>query len=347
MNIEIDEHDRRLLLVIQEMPLRPWSHIAEVLGVAPREPQKRWRRVHAEWGARVVLDAATATFDAPHVLLDVHASPGQEWSVAEGLARLPVTEYVFLQSGWNGITAHLTPEPGGVRSIQDSLGDLPGITDYELTFITGTVRRFRHWQLQPATDVERDLVAAARTAHYAGSGPGRSGVPETINAVAGEALVGLLRRNARASIESLNTAENEARARAGLAPVSAITTRRERDHLLGDPTRKVSLRIRQRPWNYPLHTLRFSHEPQHRAELFSALRSYRDHVVYAVETTGGRGVRVVVSATTAAELEAITTRVSECGASQVVVERIHAAGFGAARVPSESIALRAVGSERL
>lgn len=346
MNTELDEQDRRLLLALQEMPLRPWNHIAAVLSMARGEPQKRWRRLQAELGARIVLDHTTATFGAPHIILDIHAEPGREWEVAERLAHLPAAEYVFLQSGQDNVVAHLTPEAGSLRVIQKTLGEIEGLGSYRVTFATGTLRRFRHWQLQPASEEEAELVTQARASYYAQTKLSPSGASENINSVAGDALVEMLRRDARVSIESLNVAENQARSDAGIAPVSEITTRRTRDLILSDPARRVSLRIRQRPWNYPLHAITFEYDHHKRAELFAALQSSREHIVYAVETTGERNIRVLVSCETAAELEDVRGRIAEFGASRMVVERIHAAGFGAARVRHETIALRAVGSEK-
>ncbi|MET7646835.1 AsnC family transcriptional regulator [Streptomyces sp. NPDC005426] len=120
-----DALDLRILHALELDARAPFSRIATVLGVSDQTVARRFRRLQAVGGLRVVAVRCAAAEDAlDHWLLRVRCAPEGATAIAEALAKRPDTAWIGLTSGGTEVTC-----TANVRSQGDAddllLGKLP------------------------------------------------------------------------------------------------------------------------------------------------------------------------------------------------------------------------------
>ncbi|TXS05741.1 Lrp/AsnC family transcriptional regulator [Streptomyces sp. col6] len=120
-----DALDLRVLHALELDARAPFSRIASVLGVSDQTVARRFRRLRAEAGLRVVGVRCAASEDSfEHWLLRVRCAPEGATAIAEALAKRPDTSWIGLTSGGTEVTCTVN-----LRSRDDAddllIGKLP------------------------------------------------------------------------------------------------------------------------------------------------------------------------------------------------------------------------------
>ncbi|RKT11449.1 DNA-binding Lrp family transcriptional regulator [Streptomyces sp. 1114.5] len=108
----LDELDRALVHALRVDGRAPFSRIAAVLDVSPQTVARRYRRLRAEAGLRVVGLADPHRAGRTQWLLRLTAGPHTALNLAQALVRRPDTAWVKLASGGTEITAIVDTGPG-------------------------------------------------------------------------------------------------------------------------------------------------------------------------------------------------------------------------------------------
>lgn len=94
-----DELDLKLIQALQLDGRAPFSRIAAVLGVSDQTVARRFRRLHADGGLRVVGVADAERLGRTSWLLRLRCAPDAAEAIAQALARRPDTKWIGLTSG--------------------------------------------------------------------------------------------------------------------------------------------------------------------------------------------------------------------------------------------------------
>ncbi|SHG82664.1 Lrp/AsnC family transcriptional regulator [Streptoalloteichus hindustanus] len=199
----LDELDRGLIHALHIDGRAPFSRVAEVLGVSTQTVTRRYRRLRAELGLRVVGLLDPAQTNETQWMVRLTTTPATAQSLAHSLARRPDTSWVKLTSGGTEIFAIVHPGPGAEPSSSLLLHDIPrrsGITAVSAhcllhTYLGGPTA----WpgRLRALSDEQRDRLRADLPT------PGAAAPPLTR---ADHDLVDLLRHDGRASYADLAAA---------------------------------------------------------------------------------------------------------------------------------------------
>jgi DNA-binding Lrp family transcriptional regulator len=100
----VDSHDRgltdeQLLHALTLDPRAPFSRIAAVLGVSDQTVARRYRRLRADFGMRVIGMTDGARLGRTRWILRLRCTPDASVTIAKALARRPDTAWVRLTSG--------------------------------------------------------------------------------------------------------------------------------------------------------------------------------------------------------------------------------------------------------
>ncbi|GAA1593593.1 AsnC family transcriptional regulator [Kribbella hippodromi] len=117
----IDAIDRALIHALQLDSRAPYSRIGEVLGISTQTVARRFNRLRAEAGLRVVGLADTHAAGQAQWLLRLTAAPQAAQELAGALARRPDTSWVKLASGGTEIvaTVHSSPTDSNALLLHD------------------------------------------------------------------------------------------------------------------------------------------------------------------------------------------------------------------------------------
>ncbi|MCX4904102.1 Lrp/AsnC family transcriptional regulator [Streptomyces sp. NBC_00878] len=193
-----DALDVELLHALEVDGRAPFSRIAAVLGVSDQTVARRYRRLRAEGGLRVVAVRNNRKLGRDDWMLRLRCAPDGAETIANALARRPDTAWIGLTSGGTEVVCMTRPRTAGD---QDDLllGKLPRtphiveIRAFQLlhTFFGGPVG----WLVKhgPLTG---EQVAALRRAPAADAGPARITAED-------EPLVSALERDGRATYPEL------------------------------------------------------------------------------------------------------------------------------------------------
>ncbi|CCH27418.1 Lrp/AsnC family transcriptional regulator [Actinosynnema sp. NPDC047251] len=113
----LDELDRALVHALHVNGRAPFNWIGAVLGVSTQTVTRRYRRLRAEAGLKVVGLPDPDHLDGSRWLIRLTASPATARDIAESLARRPDTSWVKLTSGGTGISALITGDSLLVQDI--------------------------------------------------------------------------------------------------------------------------------------------------------------------------------------------------------------------------------------
>ncbi|MFJ8621348.1 Lrp/AsnC family transcriptional regulator [Kitasatospora sp. NPDC093550] len=108
----LDDLDRALVHALRVDGRAPFSRIAAVLDVSPQTVARRYRRLRAEAGLRVVGLADPQQVGRTQWLLRLTAGPQAAQNLAQALVRRSDTAWVKLSSGGTEITAIVDTGPG-------------------------------------------------------------------------------------------------------------------------------------------------------------------------------------------------------------------------------------------
>ncbi|MEV5709198.1 Lrp/AsnC family transcriptional regulator [Actinoallomurus sp. NPDC052274] len=200
----LDDLDRRVIHALHIDGRAPFSRIAQVLGVSTQTVARRYRRLRAEAGLRVVGLTEPGQAGQTQWMVRLTTTPSTAQALARSLARRPDTSWVKLVSGGTEIFAIVRAPHGVEVSRALLLRDIPrraGITAVSAhcllhSYLGGPTA----WRgtTQALSDRQQALL---RPAHAPAAPDGnRSWAP------ADHALLDALRRDGRASYGDLATA---------------------------------------------------------------------------------------------------------------------------------------------
>ncbi|GAA1564944.1 MULTISPECIES: Lrp/AsnC family transcriptional regulator [Kribbella] len=117
----VDAIDRALVHALQLAGRAPYSRIGEVLGVSTQTVARRFNRLRAEAGLRVVGLPDPQLAGRSQWLLRLTATPRVAQDLAGALSRRPDTSWIKLASGGTEIvaTVHSTPSDGNALLLND------------------------------------------------------------------------------------------------------------------------------------------------------------------------------------------------------------------------------------
>ncbi|MEV0440283.1 Lrp/AsnC family transcriptional regulator [Streptomyces spectabilis] len=119
----LDDLDRKLLQALETDGRAPFSKIAAVLGVSDQTIARRFRRLTAEGGLRVVVLRNAERLGQDHWMLRLRCAPDGAQTIAQALARRPDTFWVGLASGGTEVLCMTKPRTPGDHDLL--LGKLP------------------------------------------------------------------------------------------------------------------------------------------------------------------------------------------------------------------------------
>jgi Lrp/AsnC family leucine-responsive transcriptional regulator len=134
---ELDDTDRNILQLLLEDGRRPYSEIAEEVGVSPPTVSDRVERLQ-RLGiiSRFTLDLDRSLFDdGLEVLLDVHLDPEADPEVADRLAAVEGVERVYTTAD-RRLTVEAIVEDPDVRSLLSAAVDMAVVERYEVSLLT-------------------------------------------------------------------------------------------------------------------------------------------------------------------------------------------------------------------
>nr|WP_095877888.1 Lrp/AsnC family transcriptional regulator [Streptomyces sp. TLI_235] len=139
--LELDDLDRGLIHALHVDARAPFTLIAEVLGSSTQTVVRRYRRLHAEGGLRVVALPSPRSARTHQWFLRLTAATRTAHDLAVALARRPDTSWVRLTSGGTEIVAIVHTAPGGPDAHALLLRDIPrtsGITAVSAHYLLHT-----------------------------------------------------------------------------------------------------------------------------------------------------------------------------------------------------------------
>jgi DNA-binding Lrp family transcriptional regulator len=134
---ELDDTDLAILQLLVEDARRPYSEIADQVGVSPPTVSDRVDRLE-EIGVieRFTLDLDRTKLDEGiEVLLDVDVSPGDAEEVTKQLDALETVEHVFTSVDESVIAQATIPE-GRVRAMLGDAVDMDLVDDYDVRLLS-------------------------------------------------------------------------------------------------------------------------------------------------------------------------------------------------------------------
>jgi DNA-binding Lrp family transcriptional regulator len=108
-----DKLDLRLLAALEVNARASFSRIAEVLGVSDQTIARRYRRLTAEGGLRVVAVRDAQQLGQDQWMLRLRCAPDNADAIAEALAKRPDTAWIGLASGGTEVVCMTRPRSPG------------------------------------------------------------------------------------------------------------------------------------------------------------------------------------------------------------------------------------------
>ncbi|WP_433474592.1 Lrp/AsnC family transcriptional regulator [Spirillospora sp. CA-142024] len=124
----LDDLDRAVIHALHVDGRAPFSRIADVLGVSTQTVTRRYRRLRAEAGLRVVGAMTHDMHEATRWMVRLTCTPPAAQSLARSLARRPDTSWVKLTSGGTEIFAIVDVPDGGHPMLLHDAPRRAGIT---------------------------------------------------------------------------------------------------------------------------------------------------------------------------------------------------------------------------
>lgn len=134
---ELDETDLEILQLLVADARRPYSEIADRVGVSPPTVSDRIERLE-DVGVirRFTLDIDQGTLDAGiQVLVEVETTPGATADVADDLAARNVVEHVYATAD-GAVVAHAAVPEEAVGDVLASSVDMEDVQSYDVRLLT-------------------------------------------------------------------------------------------------------------------------------------------------------------------------------------------------------------------
>ncbi|MGW3666501.1 Lrp/AsnC family transcriptional regulator [Streptomyces sp. NPDC005141] len=220
----LDELDRGLIHALQVDARAPFTRVAEVLGTSTQTVVRRYRRLYAQAGLRVVALPTPRSSGAHQWFVRLTAATRSAHDIALALARRPDTSWVRLTSGGTEIVAIIHAAPAGPDAHALLLRDIPrtaGITAVSAHYLLHTYLGGPTAWRGRVEALDADQVARLRAETGTESGTGETGTAEAgsiVDAASGAApaayllteadrlLLSALRDDARLSYAELAAA---------------------------------------------------------------------------------------------------------------------------------------------
>ncbi|MET7388725.1 Lrp/AsnC family transcriptional regulator [Streptomyces sp. NPDC005529] len=197
----LDGLDLRLLAALEVNGRASFSRIGEVLDASDQTIARRYRRLCAEGGLRVVAVRDAQRLGQDHWMLRLRCTPDGVEAIADALAKRPDTAWIGLASGGTEVLCMTRPRSAGDRD-DLLLGKLPRTPSILEIRAHQLIHRFfggpDGWTGK-FTALTGDQIAALRPERLATDGPARID-PED------EPLVAALERDGRATYPELQRA---------------------------------------------------------------------------------------------------------------------------------------------
>jgi DNA-binding Lrp family transcriptional regulator len=139
--LTLDDLDRGLIHALQVEARAPFTLIAEVLGSSTQTVVRRYRRLYAQAGLRVVTLPDLRSAGTHQWFVRLTAATRNAHDIAVALARRPDTSWVRLTSGGTEIVAIIHTAPSGPDAHALLLRDIPrtaGITSVSAHYLLHT-----------------------------------------------------------------------------------------------------------------------------------------------------------------------------------------------------------------
>jgi Lrp/AsnC family leucine-responsive transcriptional regulator len=137
---EIDDTDLNILRLLLEEGRRPYSEIADRVGVSPPTVSDRVERLQ-DLGVirRFTLDVDRSTLDdGVEVLVDVYLKPGSNGDVKRRLATVDAVEHVFATADGR-LTCKAVVQDGDVRPLLNEAVDMDVVERFEVDLLTDDI----------------------------------------------------------------------------------------------------------------------------------------------------------------------------------------------------------------
>jgi len=134
---QLDDTDLEILRLLVANARRPYSEIADKVGVSPPTVSDRIDRLQ-ELGVirRFTLDVDRSTLDAGiQVLIDVSTAPGTTEDVAESLASQNVVEHVYATAD-GSVVAHATVPEDAVHEVLEESVATENVESFDVRLLT-------------------------------------------------------------------------------------------------------------------------------------------------------------------------------------------------------------------
>lgn len=138
---ELDDTDRNILRLLLEDGRRPYSEIADEVGVSPPTVSDRVERLQALGVIdRFTLDLDRSRFDdGLELVLDVSLDPDVDPDVAERFAAIEEVERVYATADGR-LAVIVVAEDPAVQSLLSSAVEMDAVERYEVSLLTETIR---------------------------------------------------------------------------------------------------------------------------------------------------------------------------------------------------------------
>ncbi|GAA3074146.1 Lrp/AsnC family transcriptional regulator [Streptosporangium carneum] len=277
---KFDDIDLKLMQALELDARLPFSRIAAVLGVSDQTVARRFRRLRAEAGLRVV--AVRCAADKPgleHWMLRLRCTPDGAVTIADALARRPGTAWIGLTSGGTEVTC-TTRARTRDESDELLLGKLPRTPHIVEVRAHQLLHRFYGgpvgWLAKNGALTEAEAAALTPEPH---PHPGPALISEE-----DESLVAALERDGRATYPELQKATGRSE--------SAI--KRRLAQLVGSGAMYIDVEFN--PERFGFHNaamLSITAAPRSLNAVGEALAAHQE-IAYAVATTGSSNLMAVV-----------------------------------------------------
>lgn len=179
----VDDLDRGLIHALQVDARAPFTLVADILGSSTQTVVRRYRRLYAHAGLRVVALPAPRSSGTHQWFVRLTAATRTAHDIAVALARRPDTSWVRLTSGGTEIVAIIHTTPAGPDAHALLLRDIPrtaGITAVSAHYLLHTYLGGPTAWRGRVDSLDAAQQARLRTESATGTGPGTgTGTTET------------------------------------------------------------------------------------------------------------------------------------------------------------------------
>lgn len=266
--VEIDTLDRQIVDALRVDGRAGFSRLAEILGVSDQTVARRYRRLRAEAGVRVVGLPNGVRLGYDKWMIRVQSTPGGASAIADALARRPDTSWVTIASGGTEVTC-IVQNPGTADRQALLLRKLPNTPQIVSVRAHCLIHDFAGGAVDAAgpTALTPEQTAAVRP-------PDADGPAALLDA--DQSLIAALARDGRTGLPELATATGW----------SESTVRRRLDHLLRTGTLFFDVEVNPILFGYNARVLLWmSVAPAHLEAAGRALATHPE-IVFAAATTG-------------------------------------------------------------